>query len=283
MTDLTPLYDTTASDLRQLVHMLTADSIAQRVLLMDGTDTPAVVVPDGWNVRHLHDETLLPAPRRKTGTVRFEAPGDFAQYVEDHLDEGTTLWLAPSTNQLRLVAVLDDHRSGDLAGWAQHRAELQLRTSTAWQRILDVAGKPMSQRDFAELLDDLQDVIVDPQGSAMLDLVDSLEGTATQKVIANNVTGHSMSVTLEAGQSVKSRAGLEIPTKVTVQLQPYRHLEYAVKFQLRVRIIVADGQLVFSLSIVKLEDLIEQAQDQLAQAVTAAISDMRPVWRGTPR
>ena len=283
MTDLTPLYGDAASDLRQLKDMLTGDTIAQRVLLMDGTDVPAVIVPRGWEVQHLHNETLLERPTRKRGVVHFEAPGDFAQYVEDHIHEGTTLWLLPSGNSLTMSAVLDDHAETQ-PGWADHRAKLTLRTSTAWQRILDAAAlKAMAQRDFAELLDDLQDVIVEPAGTAMLELVDSLEGTATQKVIASNVTGHSVSVTVEAGQSVKSKAGMEIPTKITVQLRPYRHLQYDVRFQLRVRIVVNDGQLQFGLSIVKLDDLIERAQDALADDVARALSLARPVWRGVPR
>lgn len=284
MTDLTPLYGDTASDLRQLKDMLTGDTIAQRVLLMDGTDVPAVIVPKGWEVQHLHNETLLDRPTRKRGVVSFEAPGDFADYVLGHSHEGTTLWLIPSGNHLTMTAVLDDHDEAG-AGWAQHRAQLDLRTSTAWQRILDAATprKALSQRDFAELLDDLQDVIVEPAGTGMLELVDSLEGTATQKVIASNVTGHSVSVTVEAGQSVKSKGGLEIPTKITVHLQPYRHLEFAVRFQLRVRIVVTDGQLQFGLSIVKLDDLIERAQDALAAVVDNAIEHAVPVWRGMPR
>lgn len=276
------LLTSTTSDVGNLVDIITGDVIANRALAMAETDIPAVVIPDGWKLQHLYNEALLDRPHRKTGTVAFEAPDDFAEYVEDHLAEGSTLWLLPSPTALSIVAVLDDHH--DQAGWAQHRATLNLRTSTAWQRILDaVRAKVMGQREFAELLDDLQDVVVEPQGSAMLELVDSLEGTATQKVIANNVTGHSASVTLEAGQSVKAKSGLEVPTKITVELQPYRHLSYAVRFQLRIRIVVDDGRLVFGLSIVKLEDLIEAAQDALASAVHEAIGQARPVWRGTPR
>lgn len=271
------------SDVAELVAMVTGDTLAGRALAIAETDIPAVVVPAGWKVEHLYNEQLLDRPHRKRGTVRFEHPDDFAGYIRTHHTDGTTIWLLPRTDDLSMVAVLDDH-ADDEPGWGEHRAQLTLRTSTAWQRILTAsAAKAMSQREFAELLDDLQDVIVDPAGSDMLQLVDSLEGTATQKVIANNVTGHSVSVTLEAGQTVKSRAGLEIPTKVTVALAPYRHLEYAVRFQLRIRIIVTDGQLVFGLSIVKLEDLIEAAQATLASHIEEALVGEVPVWHGSPR
>jgi len=270
----------TASDVRELVDLVTAHSLAADAPYLAGTDIPALIVPDGWTVKPLIDPRYLEHPQRKGGEFQFENPADFAAYVLEHCTDGTTVWLTPGGRSIGMTAIVDDHSQAE-AGWGEHRAHLTLRTGTAWQRIRDVAGKALSQREFSELLDDLQDVLVDPTGSDLLTLVDTMEGTATQKVLASNISGHSARITLEAGQSVKSASGLEVPTKIVAELQPYRHLEFGLRVVLRVRIIVVDGHLTFVLTIVKAEDLVEAAETFLLDTVRAALNG-RPVWRGTP-
>lgn len=277
------------SDLAKLHDLVVGDAATYRKLPVDpaSAEAIAVVVPDGWRAEVLDPaerEHLLARPRRVTGRVRFADPSGFAAYVVRHLQPGTTVWAHHDVP--RVVAVLNDHpeRAADhaLAGWGDHRADLELVATEDWRNLLKLtAGGWIAQREFAEALEEVAELIETPEASTVLDLVNNLVATSSRRVVTADVTGNTSSVTFEASSSVKGAGGVDVPSTLIVRVRPWRYLPFVPQLKVRVRARVSDGALQLRAQLVN--------GDRVAEAGIAALADYLnelgtpPVWVGTPR
>lgn len=277
-----------ASELRELHELVVGDAITARTFDIDPAADAAIaaVVPNGWHVEVLDPadrEHLLEWPRRATGRVRFADPAGFAAYVLRHQNPGTTLWAHAEIP--RVVAVLNDHRpplDNDGAGWGDHRAELELIATEEWRNLLALtAGGWTAQREFAERLEEVAELIETPEASTVLDLVNNLTATSSRRVVTADITGNTSSVTFEASSSVKGVGGVEVPSTLIVRVRPWRYLPFVPNLKVRVRARVHQDALQLRAQLV--------GGDRVAEAGIAALGEhlldlgTPPVWVGTPR
>lgn len=277
------------SDLAELHDLVVGDAITARTFDVDpaAAEAIAVVVPNGWRAEVLDPadrEHLLARPRRATGRVRFADPAGFAAYVIRHLQPGTTVWAHHEVP--RVVAVLNDHaeRAADLAlaGWGDHRAELELIATEEWRNLLVLTGGGWTmQREFAERLEEVAELIETPEAATVLDLVNNLVATSSRRVVTADVTGNSSSVTFEAASSVKGVGGVDVPSTLIVRVHPWRYLPFVPQLKVRVRARVHQDALQLRAQLV--------GGDRLAEAGIAALGEhlhelgTPPLWVGTPR
>lgn len=249
---------------------------------VDPTQLYSVVVPAGAESRVLDLEPHLPQPRRARGTVRLQRVQDLERYIERHDDlDQTTIWV--DADQHKVVAVLNDHARSD-AQWGDHRAELTLKRTDAWEHWLRLDGKLIGQEDFAEHIEDGLLDIVTPDGATMLEVAQSIQGTKSAEFKgARRLQDGNIGVewveetTATAGQ----RGDLEIPERFVLALAPFEG-EDAYKVEARLRYRVRAGDLLLGYRLNRpgdvLRDAVDQVRDRLGQRF-----QIERVFVGRPR
>lgn len=273
-----------STQLDRLHALVVGDAVIARQFDVDPYSAEAigVVVPDGWRAEVIDPadhERLLGQPRRATGRARFADPAGMADYIARHGTPGTTLWLDPRFP--RAVAVLNDHPPL-ASGWGDHRAELELLATADWQALNRLAdGAWTDQRTFAERLEDVVDLVKSHDGAALLTLVNNLVGTSSRKVVTADLTGSSSTVTFEAATSVKAPGGVDVPSALTVEVRPYRYLDFGARVRVRVRARVHQDALQLRAELVHPDVIAEAVLDALADALAG--EHVPTGWIGTPR
>lgn len=136
---------------------------------------------DGYKLLDLDNDGYtdrLPTPQRKQGTTTVEDVGSFESYFRKHADNDTDTYV--NIDQLRLTAVLNAHTPKG-PRWGDHRLVLQLRTTRAWAAWTAHDGKWLTQRDFAEHIEERLEDIHEPAAATMLELAQSFQAKTTVK------------------------------------------------------------------------------------------------------
>lgn len=112
---------------------------------------PVVTIPEGSKVVELNREDhKLDVPRFKTAAPKFNAPDAFNSYVTDFKNPETRIFY---TMDGKFTAVIDYH-DREKARHADHTAELELIRSPEWEAWTKQDGNGLSQRAFAEFLEE---------------------------------------------------------------------------------------------------------------------------------
>ena len=258
-----------------------ADRAAARelVTIADGRQV-ALVVPDGHEVQTFDLDEFGEHPVRKTGAVRLHDAQSLVEYFGVHSDANSTLWA--HEGNATVTAVLDDH-GADYAGWGGHRAHLQLQTTPEWKHWADSNGRSMSQRQFAEHIEDGFHEIVVPAAAEMLELAQSFHATnsATFRSATRLQSGETQLTYVEDIQAQAGHAGqIEIPRKFTLELAtfegtPEHVLEAYLRYQIR------DGKLTLSYKLIRPEKVRKEAFDDVTSSITEGTGHL--VLAGAPR
>ncbi len=223
-------------------------------------------------------------PARQTGRVTLTDQDSFVTYVNRHCDFGcTTLW--SDVDGGIVTGILNDHlASGESAGWADHRATLQLKLTEDWKFWATYDGKLLPQTVFAEHLEDFALNIVAPAAADMLEIAQSFQ--AKRGVAFKSSTRlKSGEVGLLYEETADARAGvkgtIEIPDTFTLKLQPFdggpEYTDIVARFRYRIN----DGTLLLGYKITR-PDLVKRAA---FNEITASVAEGTglPIMAGTPR
>lgn len=231
----------------------------------------------GWDPERGHSrideldlEAHRPLPSQKRGAVDVATPAALVAYAQRHLDEdATTLW--GNIDGGRITVVLNDHADrigGGDAGWADHRASLQLQRTPEWKAWTGIDSRWLSQTELAEFLEEHLLEVTDPDGSTLLEVTQTFHAT-TGAHFKSSQQLHSGEQRLVYEEDVQASAGrsqhVEIPTDLTVRLRPWLGVDpvdIAAKFRFRVR----DGGLSLGVKLLYLDDVSRTAvEDALGQ------------------
>lgn len=222
-------------------------------------------------------------PDRKRGTVTVNDVDSLRRYLDEQAGAASTVWV--DIQAATLTAVIDDHEQGaegeEVAGWGEHRALLRLIPTPEWAAWTAVDGHPISQEDFADLIEErLADIAV-PAGAELLEIAQTLHATttATFKGSVRLATGAS---TVSYAEEVETAAGanreLVVPEKFTVAISPY-YGEPRVYLDARLRLRVREGKL----TKVKLNDPEKVRLDSLKELVERLRAEYPRTFAGRPR
>lgn len=266
--------------------------------LPDGAQAAVLAHPARVLVEQLDISKHFPHPQRKAGDRRFHNPESFGRYVADHRTTATAVYVDTSNPDAAALALLDDHtpEADDLpeAGWGEHRATLGLRAAPDWARWKQANGRKHTQRQFADLLEELSPrldsdfvMIEQPPAAELLELVDAVRATATTKAVTSGVTdnggtkvGYEREVRVRTGRT----SDVEFPAQLVAVSLVFDASPNAYRF--RVRLVVdADpdaGAPTITPHVVQLA-LIEReaAQDMVDTALGFAGADTRH-YHGRP-
>lgn len=135
-------------------------------------------------------------PRRTTGTVQVDTLDAFIDVVKRFSSESTIVYVHDG-DRPALTAIINDHLDAEFPGWRDHRIQYAPQLSPEWQAWATGDGKPMSQGDFAALLEDRCLDVIAPTlvGPKTKDIIAQLGvKVATQAELQSLATGLSIRV-----------------------------------------------------------------------------------------
>lgn len=196
----------------------------------------------------------------------------FVAYIEQHGDDTTEIFVTENA----VHAELDGRRRG-LAGPHTHAAAWPLTCTpayTAWTRII---GKPISQADLAEVLDEWLPTVVAPDAATVLELVEGfavksdVEFRAGQR-LANGSQTFAYTVDNKPNQIV-------VPDHIDVQVTPYHHVAHSEVVRLKFSWRLREGKLSFTLKNADWALITERARATLVGQLAGMLTDT-PVYAG---
>jgi uncharacterized protein YfdQ (DUF2303 family) len=245
---------------------------------------PAFVVKDGFKVE-LHPE-LLPRPTRHTGTLPVANLESFCRHFKKYANPDSVILVDADPEGKRganFIGILNYHHTGD-AEHCDFRVTYTAKLSVEWNRWMSKNGKLMGHTEFLEHLEDVKDLIKEPDGAGLLDLISSLEGKVSAR-FENALNLHngrmklaySEDVELKQGQPVGVKKGdMEVPTEIVSGIAPFEFgTPYRVENRLRYRI--QNRSLCFAYEVVDAHKIIFDAvKDQVAKVLEA--TEVEPLY-----
>lgn len=185
-----------------------------------GTSAEAhvVVIPKGMqaqSVKGLLDE-YLPKPERRIGTTTITDPASFSAFVNRAKGDSTVVYVNEKRDPNTITAVFDHDAAGpdgvESARWGQHRAQYEVELSDEWAAWMKAhTGGALSQRDFAELIEDRATDLLDPDavpGDASVELAARLGLTlATAREVIEAARGLKLRVNVNVGEAITLASG----------------------------------------------------------------------------
>jgi uncharacterized protein YfdQ (DUF2303 family) len=269
-------FDVLAANLRQpqVIERESADDI--------------ILVPDGYRVEDL--ERLLPAPKRKTGTVTTTTVDSFIDVVKRYGSLAScNLYLDVdySAQRVAATAIFNDHADGDGApGWRDHRCVFRPIFSEEWKRWTAQDRKPIEQTKLAHFLEenvsDIRGGDGLPTGSDVLQFVSALAETRKVKYgSAVNLQNGMVQVEFVEEGDAGQRGKLEMFREFGIGLRPFQGgAAYLVRAFLRYRIDRNTGGITFWYELQRPDRVLEDACAETVQTIRTQTG--MPVIFGTP-
>lgn len=226
-------------------------------------EVPAVIIPQDWKIQ-TYPETM-PTPLRKTGTVKLDNADSFIRFYNDHKDSSSVIFTDADTTGQRgavFTGILNYHGSNeDEPAFGDFRCVYAAQLSPDWNKWLTRSKNAMNHMQFLEHLDDCQDMIVEPAGASLLELIRDLEGTVGGS-FKSALNLHNGSMDIHYSEEVKAGdprdAAVQVPVELVVSIQPFDFgAAYRMKNKLRYR--VANKAISFGYEPVKPELIILDA------------------------
>lgn len=196
-----------------------------------------VVVPEGARVEDI--EKFQPEPSRRRGTNTVRDTASFIRMVNEDADpDGLCSRIYGTIQPPSFTAVLNDN-VGVVAGWRDDRIHYSCPLSVEWKTWTERSGKPMSQEQFAQFIEDNLPDIAQPPAAEMLEISRTLE--AKKKVnFASGIRLSNGQNELTYEETISGTAGrgkFVVPEEFTVGIPVLENgARYAVTARLRYRI-----------------------------------------------
>lgn len=224
------------------------------------------------------DDEFLAHPRRKTGLYSVTRVESFLDYLERHGNEQTEVFVHNDSRTVQ--ALLDGHGVTD-AGHEEHKLNLAFPKSEEWKLWISRNGKAMTQREFAEFVEDNLIDIVDPDAATMLEIVSSLSATTKATFhSAHRLSDGSTEFewTKETTAKAGNKAGrLDIPARFQIGIPVFRGDE-PVPVEARFRYRITNGDLVMSYHLDRPRDVEDRAFENNLDALRSELVDKHPVY-----
>jgi uncharacterized protein YfdQ (DUF2303 family) len=246
------------------------------------TDTGHVwfLVPDGYGVQEIDHSQHLARPALPSGTVSVHDAASFLAAIADRtLPDVAPVVYADEQNSA-LVAILDDDHAAT-PGWRRYRVSLSLRRTPEWAAWKQHSGNNLPQAEFAEFIEERVADIIDPAGAVMLELAQSIEGTASADFSAGHrlQNGARQVMWKETVKATGGSGAIEIPPKFTIAVSPFfGAVPVDVDALLRFRI--NGGHLMLSYKLVDPAKVEREVFSTIVNEVAAARGADLPILRG---
>lgn len=251
------------SEILQLSGMVTALAASCTEVHQDGNYLHAVV-PKDFKLENISKavEDSQASPNRKRGTVKLKDIASLIAYCADQ-QASVTGYLYANPDRRNVVAVFNDHRAADSAGWRDHRAEFNAEFTPEFAKWQGKNATQMTQTEFAEFIEDNFADITEPAAQVMLEMATTIQAK-TDINFSSAKRLQNGQVQLQYTEVIDARAGangaLEIPKEFTLGLRVFKNGEgYKLKARLKYRL--HGGNIKFWYELDRPERVIEAAFD----------------------
>lgn len=238
------------------------------------TDGPAIVVPNNYDVVDL--EKYANCRNRFRGTMHTESVSDFVSYLSDYdfTDIGSETFINADA-----MAATCIHNIGitDSPGHCDHQSILTLKKTAAYKALINISERRRDQQDVSDYLEDWADFI----------RVKNTEGEDISKTIAINAVrtitiARARELNSSIGDFENSASAIEkveaknkntLPAYIQVTLKPYADLQERTII-LRCALLTSSDTPVFTLRIVKSEELDEQLVNEFKKLITDKVKPL---------
>lgn len=247
---------------------------------------PVVIVPDGFTAEPLFHETLPPLPDHIRQTVNFHSADSFIGYLNVFKDNLTRVFCAVPATGLTgcpaFEAILDYHTAvaNHLPSRCSHRAKYTCPLSLEWLTWAGCHGKPMTQKEFVEFVDDNVVDIVSPKAADVLELARDFNAK-TEVKFASKVNAITGGVSLNYQEDTESggpAAGqLKAFDRMTLSI-PVFDGEEPRTIEAKVQWVPRDGKLAVTVKLYRPSQAKAEEFVKLRSAIAAELGI--PVWNG---
>lgn len=235
-----------------------------------------VLVPAGYELRQLPPVNSAVTDHIVQHVTMHDADSFIAYVNEFKVGGQTRIFAEPgflaAGETPQIVAKLDYHEPrSEVAGRVAHTARYQPRYSEQWERWTEACSKPLTQMDFADLVEEAAKDIVEPTAATLLDVVRTFK--ASKHVDFDSVLPTpDGSVKLHYSEQVEQRgnsAGVTLPEAMKLGIPVYfRDGLYEIKVFVRFR--VTGGKALFQLKLDRADVIEDEAFKQLVERVEEA-------------
>jgi uncharacterized protein YfdQ (DUF2303 family) len=223
-----------------------------------------VMVPPGYSAKDITElvEKAQPLPNRKRGTVQLKDVAGLLAYCKDQAASDKA-YLYANPDKRTVVAVFNDNRSANRAGWRDHRAEFKAEFTPEFAKWQSKNAAQMTQSDFAEFIEDNFADITEPAAQVLLEMATTIQAK-TDINFSSAKRLQNGQVQLQYTEVIDARAGangaLEIPKEFTLGLRIFKNGDgYKLKARLKYRL--HGGAIKFWYELDRPERVIEAAFD----------------------
>jgi uncharacterized protein YfdQ (DUF2303 family) len=226
-----------------------------------------ITLPQGCQI--VPRELFLPNPCVARGVIAMESLGSLIEYTHKHGDANTCIFA--SLEKMRVESVIDWHKNEDfISGWGEHRAIYSLRLTKEWEDWNWISGKPLSQREFAEFIEEHLDEIAEPKAADVLTVATTLTGKRNVKFTnVTNLSNGDQSLQWEESTDAKGAGDTRVPTRITLAVPVFRGAEDETRFEVQAifRYRIAEGKLSFEIRLLHAERVLDMAFKQTVNAL----------------
>lgn len=258
-----------------------ANESRRPVNIIDSERGSVVALPEGWRlITDSSMEALADHPYRKKGTAKFKVQESFIEYVNKHKMENSELYAKVNKEErntpLTITAVFNDHDHEEMgdpqAGWQDFRAILSPEASHEWRTWTASSGKQMGQFEFAQFIDDnIKDISSNitgyPTGTEMLQMALAFELSQDKRIkSAIRIQSGGTNIEYVEDDDASTVARMKAFDKFMLGIPVFwRGQAYAVEAKLRYR--VREGKLTLWYDLVRTDVVVDDAVEQILQAV----------------
>lgn len=254
--------------IQELLNALRVQNFGKQIALPQGH----TILPPDFN----QDTPDMQAAEIAVGTV-----GSLVDYIGIHRMNPAVF---ADPQGCRIVAIMDWHNNLNCTGWADHRATYEIQKTREWRDWMAINGRPLSQVEFSEFIEEHLDDIHEPAAADVLSIVTSLSGkrNIAFKSIQNLATGDKQLVWEETTEAKGgTRGDAKVPSQLVIRIPVFRGAEEATTFDLTalLRYRIDDGKLRFEVKILHSEKVTDLALDRLVTDFQEKVDDV-PVYIG---
>lgn len=250
--------------------------------LFDIDGTPAVIIPEGYQLKIFADHR--PYPIRIVQAITATDLQSWLDYWNRFADAESTAFFDNQNGAI--LGILDYHEVAEpenAARHGSHRISYTFPKTTECARWEGYNGKPMNQVDFARFIEDVIPDILEPSGAYMLEVATTLQAK-TNINFAKGVRLDNGQTQLLYQEEVKGSAGvngrLDIPQTIKLAYRLFKGGD-AYQFEARFRYRIQNGDLTLWYELVRPERIFEAAMDDALAKVKAGMVNGH-IITGTP-
>lgn len=206
-------------------------------------------------------------PTAKRGSQTFADVKSFCAYIKEHYQAGTIL--VGSYGSTDTKATFDWH-SSEHPGFGDHTSILKLVKSPEWTEWIGSNGKPFSQTDFADFIEDQAHIVDESEGvdpARLIEVALNLRANVDCRYESKiNMANGAYQLAYTESVTDQTKGSFKVPASFTITLRPFRGAK-PVQMLVRLRYRVKDGAAMFHYKLDRPDRVLETALEEIWKGV----------------